>query len=299
MATGDPLLDFALGLRSDALTPIMRALSDLNSQYAYLVAIPVLYWLLSRRVGFALLLADAAATSATVIMKDGFALARPPDAGETAWLSSAEGYGFPSGHTSAASTTWGTLAAKLRKAPVALAGAAVTVAVGLSRMYLGVHYGRDVVGGALLGLAVGLFVLLAAPSLEGRIRAARPAQRFALAAVLPALLLANTSREGVVIVCAATGAVFGHLAADELGAKWTLKTGDPRTLPVFGLARMAIGLPVLGLLALGLGSPSSSDVLALALRFTLLGAFMTLLGPRVFNAAESKLPARLRGRATT
>lgn len=299
MATGDPLLDFALGLRSDALTPLMRALSDANSQYAYLVALPLVYWLLSRRVGFVLVLATAAGTCATVIMKDGFALPRPPDAGETAWLAEADGYGFPSGHTSAASTTWATLAARLRRAPLALVGAAVTVAVGLSRMYLGVHYGRDVIGGALLGLGVGLAVLLAVPALEARIRAAAPAQRFALAALLPALLLLNTSREAVVIVCAASGAVFGHLAGGELGAKWTLRTGDPRGLPLFGLLRVGIGLPVLGLLALALGSPSSSDVLALAVRFTLLGVFMTLLGPRLFNEAESKLPARLQGRAAT
>lgn len=294
MATGDPLLDFALGLRSDALTPVMRAVSEANSAYAYVLLMPVIYWILSRRVGFRLLLADAAGTVATVVMKDALALPRPPDGGETVWLSEAEGYGFPSGHVSAAATTWSTLAALTRRLPLALFGAAVTVAVGLSRLYLGVHYGRDVVGGALVGLGAGLAVLALAPALERRIGALTRAQRYAAAFVFPALLLVNSSRDAIIIDCAASGAVFGHLAANDLG--WSVPTGNPRKLPLFGALRLLLGLPVLGLLAVGLGSPTSTGPVLLALRFTLLGAFVTLLGPWLFGAVESRLPERLRAK---
>ncbi len=297
MATGDPLLDFALGLRSAALTPLMRAASEANSAYAYVLVVPLVYWVLSRRVGFRLLLADAAGTVATVVMKDGFALPRPPDSGETAWLTEADGYGFPSGHASAAATTWSTLAALTKRLPLALFGAAVTVAVALSRLYLGVHYGRDVVGGALLGLGVGLTVLAAGPALEGRLRALSRRQRYAAALIFPALLLLNASRDAIVIDCAATGAVFGHLAASDWG--WTIGTGDPRKLPLFGALRLLLGLPVLAMLAVGLGSPSSTDPALLAVRFALLGVFVTLLGPRLFGAAEAGLPERFRPKGAT
>jgi len=287
LATGDPLLDFALSLRDGSLTPAMKAVSDANSAYAYVLFVPLIYWLLSRRIGFRLMIADAAGTAATVIMKDGLAMPRPPDAGETAWLASADGYGFPSGHTTAAATTWGTLAALTKRWPLVVFGVAVTAAVALSRMYLGVHYGRDVIGGAAVGLAIALAVLLVAPSLETRLAKLSRPQQYAAVLVFPAMLLLNSSREAIVIDFAAAGAVAGHLAANDL--KWMVPTGDPRKLPLFGALRLAIGLPVIVLLAVGLGSPGSAEPWALAVRFGVLGAFVTLLGPRLFQLVEAKV----------
>src|SRR5262245_12049431 len=129
MATGDPLLDFALSLRGGAMTPLMKAVSEANSEYAYIVLVPVIYWLFSRRVGIQLMVADAIGTFAAVFLKETLASPRPPDSGETAWLGRADGYGFPSGHTTAAATSWATLAAALRSARVAVFGVAVVVAV--------------------------------------------------------------------------------------------------------------------------------------------------------------------------
>ena len=61
---------------------------------------------------------------------------------------------FPSGHTAtafAAAVAIGAICPRLRWPLVALA-----TLVGLSRVYLGVHYGLDVLAGAALGTAVGL-----------------------------------------------------------------------------------------------------------------------------------------------
>jgi undecaprenyl-diphosphatase len=63
------------------------------------------------------------------------------------------GLSFPSSHASssfAAARAYG----RLLPAPVLYAGAA---AMGLSRLYLGVHYPSDVAAGAVLGTAVGTF----------------------------------------------------------------------------------------------------------------------------------------------
>ncbi|WP_051766778.1 phosphatase PAP2 family protein [Saccharothrix syringae] len=69
----------------------------------------------------------------------------------------AEGFSFPSGHTLGATVTYGVLLlvfASLPRGRVALTWltVAVVLAVGLSRVALGVHYATDVLGGWLLGL---------------------------------------------------------------------------------------------------------------------------------------------------
>ena len=85
---------------------------------------------------------------------------RPPSTGE---LTAAHGFSFPSGHTESATVTyvavvlvvgwslWRPLA-PVRRA-TAMAVTALVGAVGLSRVFLGVHWPSDVLGGWLLGTA--------------------------------------------------------------------------------------------------------------------------------------------------
>ncbi len=66
---------------------------------------------------------------------------------------------FPSGHTSisfACATVLAAIAPKL-----ALPCFVLAAAIGFSRIYVGVHYPLDVIGGAALGVLVGLVVLSA------------------------------------------------------------------------------------------------------------------------------------------
>lgn len=75
-------------------------------------------------------------------------------------LATALGWSFPSGHAMGAMVAYGMLAYLLvlrfgrTPAPFIVAGAAIIVlAVGFSRIYLGVHYFSDVLGGYLSGIA--------------------------------------------------------------------------------------------------------------------------------------------------
>jgi undecaprenyl-diphosphatase len=83
---------------------------------------------------------------------------RPPMATRLVQVS---GYSFPSGHATIAVAVWGTIALILardrRPRTRVLLGAAagmIWLVVGLSRLYLGVHWFTDVVGGLALGAAI-------------------------------------------------------------------------------------------------------------------------------------------------
>lgn len=174
-------------------------------------------------------------------------------------------FGFPSGHASGAVALWGGLALVFRKRALAWLAPLMVALVAFTRLYLGVHFLADVIGGILLG---GL-VLFAAWRLvgseagqerffavaRGRIAASLPGALYLLFMfALPALL-------AILSLFSATFA--GFFIGMNTAFFLALRAGLPSDhgSPWVRLARVALG----GLLFLLLG-------LALKLLLTLLPA---------------------------
>jgi undecaprenyl-diphosphatase len=94
-----------------------------------------------------------------------FARPRPPAAD---WAWSASGFAFPSGHTTTATLAAGLVAvgvarrtSSVRRGVGLALCAGWAVAVGCTRVYLGMHWLTDVLGGWLLGSVLTLLVALA------------------------------------------------------------------------------------------------------------------------------------------
>jgi undecaprenyl-diphosphatase len=148
--------------------------------FRLVVYLPVVVWLGLRRAWGTLLwvaLAVVLIGPLTSGLKDAFGRLRPQFAGGGARYSSLS---YPSGHSSGIATlvavalilAWPLLAPAARRWWL-LVGAVLVVVVGLSRMWLGVHYLTDVVGGWALGVAWSLGVAWALGGLP-RGRAALP-----------------------------------------------------------------------------------------------------------------------------
>ncbi|HZN15868.1 MAG TPA: phosphatase PAP2 family protein [Acidimicrobiales bacterium] len=110
---------------------------------------------LGRRVAVAPWLAVGGSWVISQVVKRTVERARPPLASQ---LVHPSGYAFPSGHAIESIAVWGVACVVIslvlrRRARLAvrLVAAAVIVAVGVSRIYLGVHWTTDVIAAWILG----------------------------------------------------------------------------------------------------------------------------------------------------
>lgn len=154
--------DFALGQRSPWFSPLMRAVSAVFAPLAAslltsVIALCVAAW--SRRWRLPLLF-GAGVLAAALTFRLVKELLRHPRPDAQSWLEYAGGWSFPSGHTTIATTVclgivavFGTSWPNTWRRAAWVLAAVVAAAVGISRIYLGVHWFGDVVGGACLGIA--------------------------------------------------------------------------------------------------------------------------------------------------
>ncbi len=175
----NPFLDLELNLilwlreTLPGLVSVFEVLTSLGNETFYLVFLPLVYWCLDRATGarLTILFLTSAATNAGA--KALFDQPRPftyaptrvehlfdMPLAEAQERYEATGNGFPSGHTQNTLTIWGYLAAQARRLHLPsfpAAGALVLVVatlmillVPLSRIYLAVHFPRDLAGATSL-----------------------------------------------------------------------------------------------------------------------------------------------------
>ena len=120
-----------------------------------------------RVLPFALVvLAVAAADGIATLLKVAIGENRPSDKGSL--LTIPHSHSFPSGHTAVAFAAATVLARLVPRASPAFF--VLALAIGYSRVYVGVHWPLDVVGGAVIGLVTALLLLAVARRRSVRLR---------------------------------------------------------------------------------------------------------------------------------
>lgn len=147
------------------LTLPFSAITELGGEYFYLIAMPALYWCVDAALGFRLGVMLVLTNVSNGYLKELFHSPRPfwVDSKVKA-LATETSFGLPSGHSQNAAALWGTLAGHFKKKWATIASVLIIFLIGLSRLYLGVHFTRDVLSGWLIGaLLVGLYFWLEKP----------------------------------------------------------------------------------------------------------------------------------------
>ena len=159
----DWILDFDAGIllfiqeyiRQDFLTPLVKFITHLGDAGWFWIALSVvlLFFKKTRRAGITALLALLIGALITnVALKNLVARIRPYEVIEDLHLliEKQSDYSFPSGHT-CASFAAGLVYLKMLPRRYGVAAILLAVLIAFSRLYVGVHYPTDILGGILVG----------------------------------------------------------------------------------------------------------------------------------------------------
>ncbi len=158
-------------IRMPGLNEFMLTVTHLGEETAFLVLALIFFWCVDKKRGYLLMSVGFLGTMANQFMKLWFRVPRPwvldPDFTILeAAREAASGYSFPSGHTTTAVATLGSIAVTARNKRTVWVCVILAAFVGLSRMYIGVHTPADVLAGAVTSML--LILLLRRPVMDGK-----------------------------------------------------------------------------------------------------------------------------------
>ena len=142
---------------SPALDLPFKFFSFLGTEDFLFLIVPLVYWCINRQFGARLSMLFLVSIYAVSFIKVVVNEARPFTVDpRIKMLDTVNDAAFPSGHTQGAVVVWGYLATAFKRRWLTILAIVMMVFIPLSRIYLGVHYPTDVLGGYVIG---GLFLL--------------------------------------------------------------------------------------------------------------------------------------------
>ncbi len=263
---------------------LMLGITWTGSAIFYMMAIPVLYWCWDRRR--ALYIGAVYLTAMTVndSLKCFFNHPRPDQANllpgiqELATRHMPRGPGFPSGHAQGAVGFWGSILAVTGNKTVKTVCVAMIIIVSYSRLYLGVHYLGDILGGLVLGILCIVIVIPASFMAEKHYRSISPIIAVAILLIIPVIIYIIVPGHYLnTTMGAASGFLIGALLAEER------IQFNPRNRIPCQVAKITIGITVLAAIRFGLRSLLPDSAAAGFFRYWCIGFWCSFGAPYVFG----------------
>lgn len=199
-------------VQSPFLNVFFRSITFLGDEVFYLIFFPALLWCIDFKLGIRVGVLFLLSVYFNTLLKIIFQQPRPFYLLSTIELSYAEGFGFPSGHAQSSILVWLSLAYQMGKRIMWFFAFFLSFLIGFSRIYLGVHFPHDVVGGWLVG---GLIFYLYHFSIRSRVEGAKKIRisfktQLLFISLLPVIILIFPVNNDIISVIAAlTGVGWG------------------------------------------------------------------------------------------
>jgi membrane-associated phospholipid phosphatase len=281
---GIEVIEGMQALGGPTLDALFKAITFVGNEEFYLLLLPLVFWCIDERLGAKLIYLLLIAGFINFALKELFAQPRPFVMQPGINLVEADGYGLPSGHSQLAVVIWGALALELRKSWSWFAALGLAVLIGVSRVYLGVHFPTDVLAGWAVGALILMLVALVRPRIGGKTgRLSVPPTLLLISTVVTIALLFIRSKNIVSSLAALWGFGLGQLILSRYvphtigGMPWKRVLRYP--LGLIGMAAVYLGLKTL--------FPAEGEELYLLfriIRYALLGLWVGLAAPLLFRS---------------
>lgn len=165
MAVQIEILKFLEQIRTEPLTLLMTTITMMAESLFVVAILAGLYWCVDKARGKRLAWFVLFNAVGNGIIKNLIQMPRPFELGVVVPIraETATSFSFPSGHTQTATSFWYGAMLLLRTKYTYIVGSCIILLTAFSRMYLGVHWPMDVLGGIFFGI---IFTLLANKLLE-------------------------------------------------------------------------------------------------------------------------------------
>ena len=278
-------LDFIIMIQqidTPLLDSFFRAITSLGDESFYLLLFPFLLWCvdfyLGIRVGIIFLLSVYANNG----LKEIFQQPRPFEILPEIQKIHASGYGFPSGHAQSSLVVWGSITYWKKQIWIRNLSVLLILLIGFSRIYLGVHFPTDILGGWLFGgliLGLSYFILL-----KIKLDFIQVNMIFKIIGItlFPVILLQIQSSPDIISSTAAlTGIGYGLLLFSSfIGG---IRPGNwLKRLISFLVGIIGIGIIYLGLKLILPSEGQSLYQLSRFFRYLLLGIWISFVAPWLF-----------------
>lgn len=264
------------------LDSFFRAITSLGDELFYLLLFSFLLWCvdfyLGIRVGIIFLLSVYVNTG----VKEIFQQPRPFDILPEIQKVHASGYGFPSSHAQSSLVVWGSITYWKKQIWIRNLSVLLILLIGFSRIYLGVHFPTDILGGWLFGgliLSLSYFIFL-----KIKLDFIQKNMIFKIIGItlFPVILLQIQSSPDIISsVAALTGVGYGLLFFSS-----SIEGIRPGTwlqrLISFLVGVIGIGILYLGLKLILPSEGQSFYQLSRFFRYLLLGIWISFVAPWLF-----------------
>jgi membrane-associated phospholipid phosphatase len=269
-------------INTPLLDSFFRAITLLGDELFYLLLFPFLLWCvdfyLGIRVGIIFLLSVYVNTG----VKEIFQQPRPFDLLPEIQKVYASGYGFPSGHAQSSLVVWGSIAYWKKQTWIRNLSVLLILLIGFSRIYLGVHFPTDILGGWLFGglilcLSYFIFLKIKLDFIQGNM-----IFKIIGIALFPVILLQIQSSPDIISsVAALTGVGYGLLFFHSFIEGIRLGNWLQRLIS-FLVGIIGMGILYLGLKLILPSEGQSFYQLSRFFRYLLLGIWISFGAPWLF-----------------
>jgi len=141
-------------IRSPFFDDFFRTLSFFGTLIFYMLFLPILYWCFDKKNAVRIFILFLISSWINSVMKDFINHPRPYNLNEAVKIGTTGGPGIPSGHAQQSLVVFGSLSLWLRNRIFTYGAVIFIFFIALSRIYLGVHFPTDILGGWFLGAAL-------------------------------------------------------------------------------------------------------------------------------------------------